>query len=76
MSELFSEIGQNGTPYIRPEVMNVIKATNRDYPAYWNEEKQKWGGLLEATIYTENSSLPTLENSEVVSYRKLTGIEK
>ena len=75
MSELFSEIG-TGSNYVRPEQMLVIKATNRSYPSYWNEEKQKWGGLLEATVYTEKSTPPTVENGELVSYRKLTGIEK
>ena len=74
MSEFFSKFSEPST-YVRPEKMLVIKAANRDYPSYWNEEKQSWGGLLEATIYRDCE--PTkVENGEAVDYRVITGISK
>lgn len=74
MSELFSEMGK-GSTYVRPEKMLVIKASNRDYPSYWNEEKQKWGGLLEATVYTDKEPAK-VDGGEVVDYRVITGLSK
>lgn len=72
--KLFSEMGKDSEPYLRPENMWVAKAANRDYPAYWNDEKKKWGGLLEATVWTTEK--PSIENAEIVSYREITGIKK
>lgn len=72
--KLFSEIGI-GSNYVRPKQMLVIKATNRSYPSYWNEEKQKWGGLLEATVYTDKE-LAKVDGGEVVDYRVITGLSK
>lgn len=72
--KLFSEIG-TGSNYVRPEQMLVIKATNRSYPSYWNEEKQKWGGLLEATVYTDKEPAK-VDGGEVVDYRVITGLSK
>ena len=75
MSELFSEMGKSNIDYVRPEKMLVIKASNRDYPSYWNDEKKCWGGLLEATIYRDVEPA-TVENGEVVDYRVITGLSK
>ena len=72
--KLFSEIG-SGSTYVKPEKMLVIRATNRSYPAYWNEDKKAWGGLLEATVYTDKEPA-TVENGEVVDYRVITGLSK
>ena len=74
MSEMFSKFSEPST-YVRPEKMLVIKASNRNYPSYWNEEKQSWGGLLEATIYADREPA-TVENGEAVDYRVITGISK
>lgn len=74
MSEMFSEIGK-GSTYVRPEKMLVIKASNRDYPSYWNEDTKSWGGLLEATIYTDKEPV-NVENGEIVDYRVITGLSK
>lgn len=74
MTELFSEMGKDST-YVRPEHMLVLKASNRSYPAFWNAEKQKFGGLLEASIFTSPESIPSVENTEVINYREITGIK-
>lgn len=65
---------EDNKPFIAPEYMNVLKRTNVSYDAYWNNEKQKWGGLIEATIFEEET--PNIENSEVVDYRVITGTKK
>ena len=66
---LLSEIGKDNI-WIKPEYMTVIKRTGIAYDSYWNEEDQKWGGLINATIY--NSNAPVVENGEVVDYREIT----
>ena len=38
--------------------MKVIKNNARDYDCYWNENEQKWEGLLKATTYHDNDNLP------------------
>ena len=65
---------EDNKPFIASEYMNVLKRTNVSYDAYWNNEKQKWGGLIEATIFEEET--PNIENSEVVDYRVITGTKK
>lgn len=53
----------------------VIKNTSYSYDAYWNEEQKKWGGLLQATRYTDtNVELP--ENGQLVDYFVLIGVKK
>lgn len=65
---------EDNKPFIVPEHMNVLKRTNVSYDTYWNTEKQKWGGLIEATIF--GGETPNIENSEVVDYRVITGTKK
>lgn len=60
--------------FVAPKHMNVLKRTNVSYASYWNEEKHKWGGLIEATIFGEET--PNIENSEVIDYRVITGTKK
>ena len=73
MSEkLFSEIGK-GSEYIDPKHMWVIKAKNRSYNAFWNDSTKTWGGLLEATVFTEE--VPLIDNGEVVDYREVIGLK-
>lgn len=74
MSEMFSNLSQTST-YVAPEKMLVIRATNRSYPSYWNEETKSWGGLLQATIYRDREPA-TVENGEIVDYRVITGLSK
>lgn len=68
-----SEIGK-GNEWVRPETMLVIKRKNISYPAYYNVYTGKWGGLLDATIYTGNE-VPYIEDGEVVDYREITGVK-
>lgn len=72
---LFSEMGKNNVEWKRPETMLVMKKKGISYSSYYNSEKNKWGGLLEATIYTGNE-VPNMEDAEVVDYRELVGINK
>lgn len=67
-------INKDNNHFIAPKYMNVLKRTNVRYDAYWNNEKQKWGGLIEATIF--DGETPIIENSEVVDYRVITGVKK
>ena len=69
---LLSEIGKDNI-WVKPECMTVIKRTGIAYDSYWNEEGQKWGGLINATIYSGNA--PVVENGEVVDYREITNIK-
>lgn len=62
----FSEMA-NAHKWERPESMLVIKRSNISWNQYWSEKTQKFGPLLEATIYTD--SVPTIEGGEAVSYR-------
>jgi hypothetical protein len=56
------------------ETMLVMKRKNVSYASYYNAEKNKWGGLLEATIYTGNE-VPNMEDiAEVVEYKKEVGL--
>lgn len=74
MSDLFSEMlpKEEWKPY---NSMLVIRNTNRSYPCYWSSEKNKWSGLLDATIYTDNE-VPNISDGEVVDYREITGLIK
>jgi len=72
---LFSEMGKNNEGWVRPESMLVIKRKNVSYASYYNAHEQKWGGLLEATIYTGNE-VPEVKDGEVVNYRELVGTNK
>lgn len=74
MSELFEKLSQPST-WVKPETMLVLKSTKRSYPAYYNANKNKWGGLLEATIYTGNE-IPEIPDTEAVDYRDICGIKK
>ncbi len=73
---LLSEIGKNST-WVKPERMLVIQRKNVSYNSFWNESKHKWGGLLDATIYSDDTTLPTFQDVEysVVDYRELTNIK-
>lgn len=71
---LFSEMGKNNEGWVRPESMLVIKRKNISYASYYNAHEQKWGGLLEATIYTGNE-VPEVKDGEVVNYRELVGVK-
>lgn len=44
----------------------VIKNTIVKYNAYWNEEKNKWVGLLEATKYTDKPA--NVKNGEILTW--------
>lgn len=70
---LFSEL-QNRKPYVAPENILVIKRAGVDYLQYWSEEKNKFGPLLEATIYNETPT-NVVDNGEVADYRKLVGLK-
>lgn len=72
MSEYFSDMAKN-EPYVKPEEMWVVKASNRSYPAFWNKDKEKWVGLLDATIYYDK--VEPGENAETVDYREIVGIK-
>lgn len=72
--KLLSEIGK-GNEYVRPETMLVIKNISYSYPAYWNQTVGGWGGLLSATVYTNSTDVPTVENGEAVDYRAITGVK-
>ena len=56
----------------------VIKDSKGFYDRYWNVEKAKWTGLLEATMMTKEEvdacTLP--ENGEVIKYEDLVHIKK
>ena len=56
----------------------VIKDSKGFYDRYWNVEKTKWTGLLEATMFTkEEINAHTLpENGEVINYDDLVKIKK
>lgn len=73
--EYFSETLKNTAPYVRPEKMLVLRHKGRNYPSYYNAHTNKWGGLLDATIYTGNE-VPDVPESELVDYREITGISK
>lgn len=70
--KLLSEMGKSNEGWVKPESMLVIKRKNVGYASYFNAHKQKWGGLLEATIYTGNE-VPEVKDGEVVDYRELVG---
>jgi len=74
MSELFERLSQPST-WVKPETMLVLKSTKRNYPAYYNAYKKSFGGLLEATIYTDNE-IPEIPDTEAVDYRDICGIKK
>lgn len=67
--EVKSNIG-----WTSPESMLVMRKKDISYPSYYNAEKNKWGGLLEATVYTGNE-IPNMEYAEAVDYRELVGIK-
>lgn len=71
--EYFSETLKSET-YVKPEKLLVLRHKERDYPSYYNEHTNKWGGLLDATIYTGNE-VPDVPESELVDYREITGIK-
>lgn len=71
--KLFSEIGQ-GSEWVRPNTMLVLKKTGISYSAYYNASKKSFGPLLEATIYEDNE-VPNIENAEIVDYRELVGVK-
>lgn len=54
----------------------VVKATNVQWDSYYNYDTNKWGGLLKASMLTEEETkskeLPV--NGEVVSYDKVVGL--
>lgn len=68
MSELFSEMGKSNLNWIRPEKLSVIKG-NFDWDCYYNAETNKFGPLLEATVYT--NEVPNIENGTAVDYREM-----
>lgn len=70
--KLLSEMGKSNEGWVKPESMLVIKRKNVGYASYFNAHEQKWGGLLEATIYTGNE-VPEVKDGEVVDYRELVG---
>ena len=70
----FSEMAKD-SQWVRPETMLVMRKKGLSYPSYYNAEKNKWGGLLEATIYTGNE-IPNMEDAEAVDYRVITGLNK
>jgi len=75
MSELFERLSQPST-WVEPTTILVVKSTKRSYPAYYNANENKWGGLLQATIYKAESDVPNIEDSEAVDYRKEVGLLK
>lgn len=71
--EYFSET-LKGETYVKPEKMLVLRNKGRDYPSYYNAHGNKWGGLLDATIYTGNE-VPDVPESELVDYIEITGMK-
>ena len=71
--ELLSEIGKNNE-WKKPETILVIKRKNVSYDSYFNTKTNSWGGLLDATIYTDNE-IPSIEDGEVIDYRELIGVK-
>jgi len=74
MSELFSEMLPK-TAWVAPKTMLIIKNNSRNYKCYWSATKNKWSGLLEATIYTDNE-VPNIKDGEIIDYRKEIGLVK
>ena len=74
MSELFSEM-VSGKEWVASKTMLVIRSTTRSYPSYYNAHTNKWGGLLEATVY-EDAEIPNVPDSEAVDLRDLFGWKK
>lgn len=72
--KLFSEMGQDNVGWKRPEKMMVIARKGVSYPSYYNEKTQKFGPLLEATIYCDTEPA-TVENGVVKDYREIVGIK-
>ncbi len=72
MSELFSEMGKSNLNWTRPEKISVIKG-NFDWDCYYNAETDKFGPLLEATVYTIDVPR-SIENGSIVDYRELLGL--
>lgn len=69
---LLSEIGKD-IVWNKPEKMLVVKKSNIDYASYWNNEKGEWSGLLNATIYTDETSISNINGEyEVIDYKKIT----
>lgn len=55
----------------------VIKNKVRSYDCYWNETKQKYTGLLDATMYGEETdTLPYVKDGEVISYDEVIGLKE
>lgn len=72
--ETFSELEKN--TFVPPKQILVIKRTNVDYEQYWSEEKNRFGPLLEATIY-DGKTLPEIcnEYAEMIDYREVIGVK-
>lgn len=71
--KLFSEIGK-GSTWVRPNTMLVLKKKGISYSAYYNAKTNKFGPLLEATIYEDNE-VPNVEDAEVLDYREVVGVK-
>lgn len=53
-------------------MLYVLKNTKRSYDCYWNAEKQKFTGLLEATTYDKEVPLPN-NDVQIVSFNEIVG---
>lgn len=71
--KLFSEIGKD-KEWIRPQTMLVLRKKGLSYPAYFNAKTNKFGPLLEATIYEDNE-VPNVKDAEVLDYREVIGVK-
>lgn len=56
------------------EKVSVIKRANVDYDQYWSEKNQKFGPLLEATLY-EDVEVPSVNGGVEVNYREVIGLK-
>lgn len=57
-------------------MIKLIKNSKYEYDAYWNESNKKWTGILSATMYKDESSIPEVENGQVVDYFETVGLTK
>lgn len=56
----------------------VVKDSKGFYDRYWNFDKNKWSGLLEASMLTkeELDTKPIPENGEILDFEVVSGVKK
>lgn len=53
----------------------VVKKANNAWDSYWSEDKKCWGGLIAATLYTEEQLKTKTADGDILSYDKVIGQE-